>query len=57
MFSPATRAQLGLSRDLADQIKGEGLDAVRAVLNDCLTRAPPSGAVTRSMTSDAIMPW
>jgi len=40
MFSPATRAQLGLSRDLADQIKGEGLDAVRAVLNACLTRDP-----------------
>jgi hypothetical protein len=40
MFSPATRAQLGLSRDLADQIKGEGLDAVRAVLNACLERDP-----------------
>jgi hypothetical protein len=38
LFSPATRAQLNLSRDIADQIKGEGLEAVRAALSACLTR-------------------
>jgi hypothetical protein len=40
LFSPATRAQLGLSRDIANQITGEGLDAVRAALSACLTRDP-----------------
>jgi hypothetical protein len=40
LFSPATRAQLGLSRDIAEQIKGEGLDAVRAALMACITREP-----------------
>lgn len=29
LFSPATQAQLKLSRDIANQIRGEGLDAVR----------------------------
>ncbi|TJZ95651.1 DEAD/DEAH box helicase [Actinacidiphila oryziradicis] len=40
LFSPATRAQLGLSRDIADQIKGEGLDGIRAALGACLGRDP-----------------
>jgi hypothetical protein len=40
LFSPATRAQLQLSRDVADQIKGEGLDAVRTALSACITRDP-----------------
>lgn len=40
LFSPATRAQLELSRDIADQIKGEGLDAVRAALSACIGRDP-----------------
>jgi hypothetical protein len=40
LFSPATRAQLKLSRDIADQIKGEGLNAVRQALRACLGRAP-----------------
>lgn len=40
LFSPATRAQLRLSRDIADQIKGEGLDAVRQALRACLGRNP-----------------
>ncbi|WP_200215620.1 DEAD/DEAH box helicase [Micromonospora coerulea] len=40
LFSPATRAQLNLSRDIADQIKGEGLNAVRMALSACLTRDP-----------------
>lgn len=38
LFSPATRAQLELSRDIADQIKGEGLDAIRTALTACLSR-------------------
>jgi hypothetical protein len=29
LFSPATRAQLNLSRDIADQIKGEGMPSSR----------------------------
>ncbi|ODU05876.1 MAG: DEAD/DEAH box helicase [Pseudonocardia sp. SCN 72-86] len=40
LFSPATRAQLDLSRDIANQIRGEGLDAVRAALSACLGRDP-----------------
>ena len=55
LFSPATRAQLALSRDIADQIQGEGLDAVRAALNACLNRDPQwtersSGPWPRSVT-------
>lgn len=38
LFSPATRAQLSLSNDVAAQIKGHGLDAVREVLSLCLER-------------------
>ncbi|MCX5450277.1 DEAD/DEAH box helicase family protein [Streptomyces nigrescens] len=40
LFSPATRAQLKLSRAIASQLKGEGLDAVRQALRDCLGRVP-----------------
>jgi hypothetical protein len=40
LFSPATRAQLKLSRDIAGQIKGEGLSAVRQALRACLVQAP-----------------
>jgi hypothetical protein len=40
LFSPATRAQLELSRDIAMQISGQGLDAVRAALSACLGRDP-----------------
>lgn len=40
LFSPATRAQLKLSRDIAEQIKGDGLDAVRQALRACLGRVP-----------------
>jgi hypothetical protein len=40
LFSPATRAQLELSRDIASQISGQGLDAVRAALSACLDRDP-----------------
>ncbi|WP_093868115.1 DEAD/DEAH box helicase family protein [Streptomyces sp. KS_5] len=40
LFSPATQAQLKLSRDIAGQIKGEGLAAVRQALRACLGRVP-----------------
>ena len=40
LFSPATRAQLALSRGIADQIKGEGLDAIRVALTACMARDP-----------------
>ncbi|MFK0025685.1 DEAD/DEAH box helicase family protein [Streptomyces sp. NPDC090798] len=40
LFSPATQAQLKLSRDIASQIKGEGLNAVRQALRACLGRVP-----------------
>jgi hypothetical protein len=40
LFSPATQAQLKLSRDIASQIKGEGLNDVRQALRACLGRAP-----------------
>ncbi|MEV3972753.1 DEAD/DEAH box helicase family protein [Streptomyces sp. NPDC050698] len=40
LFSPATQAQLKLSRDIAGQIKGEGLDSVRQALRACLGRVP-----------------
>ncbi|MGY1583249.1 DEAD/DEAH box helicase [Streptomyces sp. MN13] len=40
LFSPATQAQLKLSRDIASQIQGEGLDAVRQALRGCLGRMP-----------------
>ncbi len=36
LLSPATRAQVNTSRDVADQIKGEGLDAIRATISVCL---------------------
>lgn len=38
LFSPATRAQLELSRDVAVQLKGQGLDALRDALSACLDR-------------------
>ncbi|MEU4494209.1 DEAD/DEAH box helicase [Streptomyces sp. NPDC023998] len=38
LFSPATQAQLRLSRDIAKQITGEGLQAVREALRACLGR-------------------
>ncbi|MER6401491.1 DEAD/DEAH box helicase family protein [Kitasatospora sp. NPDC001603] len=40
LFSPATQAQLQLSRDIAGQIAGEGLNAVRQALRACLGRVP-----------------
>ncbi|AEK44419.1 hypothetical protein RAM_29720 [Amycolatopsis mediterranei S699] len=40
LFSPATRAQLDLSNQVAVQLKGQGLDAVRSALTACLDRDP-----------------
>lgn len=40
LFSPATRAQLRLSRDLALQVHGAGLEGLRAALSACLDRDP-----------------
>lgn len=40
LLSPATRAQIDLSQQIADQIEGEGLDAVRDALTVFLTRDP-----------------
>jgi hypothetical protein len=40
LFSPATRAQLELSKDIANQITGEGLAPVRAAMSACLDRDP-----------------
>lgn len=39
LFSPATRAQIDLSQQIADQIEGEGLDAVREAISMFLARA------------------
>jgi hypothetical protein len=38
LFSPATAAQLDLSHRVARQIEGEGIDAVRAAVEACLSR-------------------
>lgn len=40
LFSPATRAQLELSRDVALQLYGHGLDGIRGALSVCLDRDP-----------------
>lgn len=39
LFSPATRAQMALSQQVAEQIRGEGIDAIRSALTPFLTRA------------------
>jgi hypothetical protein len=40
LFSPATRAQLQLSRDVALQLQGAGMDGIRTALAVCLDRHP-----------------
>ncbi|MBN6040040.1 DEAD/DEAH box helicase [Amycolatopsis sp. 195334CR] len=40
LFSPATHAQLELSRDVALQLYGQGLDGIRSALSVCLDRDP-----------------
>jgi Rad3-related DNA helicase len=36
MFSPATRAQLELGREITSQLKGAPLEEIAKVMNDCL---------------------
>ncbi len=40
LFSPATKAQLELSEQVADQIKDKGAEEIRSVINHCLNRDP-----------------
>src|ERR1035437_5098386 len=40
LLSPATRAQVELSRELATQLEGEGIEGVREVMRACLDRDP-----------------
>ncbi len=40
LLSPATRAQVQLSWDIATQVQGEGLGAIREVIGACLEREP-----------------
>ncbi|ABW16053.1 helicase c2 [Parafrankia sp. EAN1pec] len=40
LFSPATRAQLRLSRDVAIQVQHTGLEGIRSALSVCLDRDP-----------------
>ncbi|MGA5819890.1 DEAD/DEAH box helicase [Kitasatospora sp. NPDC094028] len=47
LLSPATRAQVELSRDIADQIQGEGLDSLRSAIGACLDRDPQWVAASR----------
>lgn len=52
LFSPATRAQLKLSHQIADQIRGEGLDSVRAAVSACLDREDQWVSHARRAVSD-----
>ncbi|MFF4924243.1 DEAD/DEAH box helicase [Kitasatospora sp. NPDC001261] len=47
LLSPATRAQVELSRDIADLIQGEGLDSLRSAIGACLDRDPQWVAASR----------
>ncbi len=38
LFSPATRVQLDLSRRLAEQLRGQGMDGIREAIDLCLSR-------------------
>ncbi|MDR3443595.1 MAG: helicase C-terminal domain-containing protein [Legionella sp.] len=40
LFSPATKAQLELSEQVADQIKDKGAEEIKLVINYCLNRDP-----------------
>lgn len=51
LFSPATRAQIDLSQDVADQITGEGLEAVREALQVFLGRAAEWKALSSRATA------
>jgi hypothetical protein len=52
LFSPATRAQLQLSRGVAESIKNAGLDSVRMALRACLARAPEWTQRSRRVLAD-----
>lgn len=52
LFSPATRAQLALSRQVADQIQGEGLTALKDAIGACLDRAPEWVTASRRALAD-----
>ncbi|MFE5957018.1 MULTISPECIES: helicase C-terminal domain-containing protein [Streptomyces] len=52
LFSPATRAQLKVSRSIADQIAGEGLGQVREVIDACLERRPQWVTASRRALAD-----
>ncbi|WP_203335576.1 DEAD/DEAH box helicase [Nocardioides limicola] len=47
-FSPATRAQLELSEQVAAQLQGTGLDALQAAALQCLNRDPDWLAISRA---------
>jgi hypothetical protein len=47
LLSPATRAQVELSSDIAEQIQGEGLDSLRNAIGACLDRDPQWVAASR----------
>jgi hypothetical protein len=48
LFSPATRTQLDLSKRLADQLQGQGLDAVAEAIDLCLGRDTSWTAIGRA---------
>jgi len=47
-FSPATRAQIALSEQLAEQLEGSGLEMLRDVALQCLNRDPDWVRVSRA---------
>lgn len=52
LLSPATRAQVELSHQIAQQIEGEGLDAVRSAISACLDREPQWLTLSRRALAD-----
>lgn len=52
LLSPATRAQVKLSMDVATQIEGAGLGAVREAVDACLSREPQWVAHSRRALAD-----
>lgn len=51
-FSPATRAQLSLSRDIEDRLHGESFAQFEAVVDQCLDRDPGWLRVSRDVLDD-----
>lgn len=51
-YSPATRAQIELSQQIADQIRGEGIDAIADLLNTFLERRPEWVSKSLEATAD-----